>query len=207
MQILKDEIRNKILEAAMREFKREGYAKASMREIAKAAGVTSGNIYRYFANKEQLFDAIVIPVYEQYTARMADMRDKIEGSYSKEAQVTPNYFRNIESAVVELFKIYSGELTILLIGSEGSKYENVRSELVYIAFSVLERVFIKANGSMESLNDKELALARMLARSIVEGLCLILSDNDEGDTLAHLVDQLLFVHATGIEALIHKSKS
>jgi AcrR family transcriptional regulator len=204
MQILKDEIRNKILGAALQEFKREGYAKASMREIAKAAGVTSGNIYRYFANKEQLFDAIVMPVYEQYTARMTDMREKIEGSYLKEAQVTPSYFRNIEIAFVELFKIYSGELTILLIGSEGSKYENVRSEIFHIAFSVLERVFIKVNRSPEPLNDKGIALARMLAHSIVEGLCLILRDNDKGDELAYLVDQLLFVHTKGIEALINQ---
>jgi AcrR family transcriptional regulator len=204
MQFLKDEIRNKILGAALLEFKREGYAKASMRGIAKTAGVTSGNIYRYFANKEQLFDAIVMPVYEQYTARMADIREKIEGSYSKEAQVTPNYFRNIEIAFVELFKIYSGELTILLIGSEGSKYENVRSEIFQIAFSVLKRVFFKVNRSPESLNDKRIAQARMLAHSIVEGLCLILRDNDKGDTLAYLVDQLLFVHTKGIEALIHQ---
>ena len=47
-----------ILEAGKREFLRCGYEKASMRQIAGKAGVTTGAIYGYFPGKEALFEAL-----------------------------------------------------------------------------------------------------------------------------------------------------
>jgi AcrR family transcriptional regulator len=202
MQILKDDIRNSIVRAALIEFKHEGYLQASMRQIAQAAGMTSGNIYRYFKNKEELFDAIVQPVYEQYTVYMLDIRQKIGLSYVKEGADTQGYFNKIESTLIELFKAYSTELMILLNRSEGSKYEGVKFELVNLTFSILEGVFIAKKGKGIPLSKSDTALARMLASTIVEGLCLILRENEEGDTLRMLIDQFLFLYAEGISVLI-----
>lgn len=59
MQTKKDEIRERILDEAQREFLRHGYEGASMRVIAKKANTTLGNIYRYFPNKEAILSAIL----------------------------------------------------------------------------------------------------------------------------------------------------
>lgn len=59
MRLLNDELAAKILEAAKAEFLDKGYRQASVRSIAAAAGVTTGALYRYYANKEALFDALV----------------------------------------------------------------------------------------------------------------------------------------------------
>lgn len=59
MQIQKDEIRAKIIEVAEQEFLKHGFKGASMRTIAKKAHTTLGNIYNYFENKEEIFDAVV----------------------------------------------------------------------------------------------------------------------------------------------------
>lgn len=64
MQHTKEEIRNRILEAAEMEFDENGYAGASMRKIVSRAGTSLGNLYRYYANKEELFLSIVEPVME-----------------------------------------------------------------------------------------------------------------------------------------------
>ena len=48
-----------ILAAARSVFGEQGYAKATLREIAQRAGVTHGLIVRHFATKEQLFHAAV----------------------------------------------------------------------------------------------------------------------------------------------------
>lgn len=53
--------RQKILAAAYELFTRQGYDKATMREIAKEAGVVAGAIYHYFPNKEYMVQAF----YEQ----------------------------------------------------------------------------------------------------------------------------------------------
>ncbi|WP_256762239.1 TetR/AcrR family transcriptional regulator [Cohnella sp. WQ 127256] len=204
MQILKDEIRNRIVLAALKEFKRIGYTKASMRQIAQEAGVTSGNIYRYYTNKEQLFDAIVQPVYEQFTEYMLDISQDLDLRNTQKSLCTVNYFSKIESTIVELFKTYSSELMILLNRSAGSKYETAKSDLIQLTFCILEKVVMKAKGSNAALNDndKEIALVRMLASTIVEGICIILRDNEEGDTLKALVDQFLYVYSEGITGLI-----
>jgi AcrR family transcriptional regulator len=202
MQILKDDIRNSIVQSALIEFKKEGYLQASMRQIAQAAGMSSGNIYRYFKNKEELFDEIVQPVYEQYTVYILGIRQKIDLSYTIEGPDTQHYFSKIEVTLVELFKAYSTELMILLNRSQGSKYEGVKFDLISLTFAILEGVIIAKKGKGTLLSKSESALARMLASTIMEGLCLILRDNEEGDTLKKLIDQFLFVHAVGITALI-----
>jgi len=50
--------RAEILEAARGVFVAKGCDAASMQQIAKAAGVSAGNIYRYFPNKEALIVAV-----------------------------------------------------------------------------------------------------------------------------------------------------
>jgi len=50
--------RAEILDAARRVFVDHGCDAASMQQIARAAGVSAGNIYRYFPNKEALILAV-----------------------------------------------------------------------------------------------------------------------------------------------------
>ena len=61
-QVLKDEIREKILAAALDEFFDRGYKLAAMRNIAAKAQIPTGLIYSYYKNKADLFDAILRPV-------------------------------------------------------------------------------------------------------------------------------------------------
>ena len=50
-----------IQQAAMQEFLDKGFQGASLRQIVKNAGVTTGAFYGYFSSKEALFTAIVEP--------------------------------------------------------------------------------------------------------------------------------------------------
>jgi AcrR family transcriptional regulator len=52
--------RRQILEGARRVFLHQGFDGASMGEIAKAAGVSKGTLYTYFASKEALFEALTL---------------------------------------------------------------------------------------------------------------------------------------------------
>ena len=62
-QILKEEVRQRILAAAEDSLYRQGTA-VTMRQIAKAAGLTPGNLYRYYASKEELLAAVTEPVLQ-----------------------------------------------------------------------------------------------------------------------------------------------
>ena len=50
---------NLILSAAMQEFLKKGFKSASLRNIVKTAGVTTGAFYGYYDSKEDLFEALV----------------------------------------------------------------------------------------------------------------------------------------------------
>lgn len=60
--------RAQILEGAESVFLAEGYEGASMSLIARAAGVSKGTLYVYFANKEALFAAFIETVCRRSTA-------------------------------------------------------------------------------------------------------------------------------------------
>lgn len=51
--------RRQILEGARRVFINLGFDAASMNDITREAGVSKGTIYVYFANKEELFEALI----------------------------------------------------------------------------------------------------------------------------------------------------
>jgi AcrR family transcriptional regulator len=56
---LPEERPKQILDAALAVFAERGLAAARLDDIAKAAGVSKGTIYLYFANKEELFREVV----------------------------------------------------------------------------------------------------------------------------------------------------
>ncbi|HSY69754.1 MAG TPA: TetR family transcriptional regulator [Edaphobacter sp.] len=66
-----EETRRRILEAALSVFRERGFERATMREIATAAGVAVGAAYYYFESK----DAIVMAFYER---SQGEMRPQIE---------------------------------------------------------------------------------------------------------------------------------
>ncbi|QDE67385.1 MULTISPECIES: TetR/AcrR family transcriptional regulator [Myxococcus] len=60
-QVLKEEIRERILTAALEVFATHGYAVATMSDIASRAGLGTASMYRYYGSKEALFAAVVTP--------------------------------------------------------------------------------------------------------------------------------------------------
>jgi AcrR family transcriptional regulator len=72
-QVLKDEVRARILDGALDVFARDGFESATMASIASAAGVGAASIYRYYASKDELFDAVITP---ELTRRFETLLDR-----------------------------------------------------------------------------------------------------------------------------------
>jgi len=69
-----------ITAAALELFVERGYAATRLEDVAARAGVSKGTLYLYFANKEELFKAVV---REALVARLVEFRsqiDKYQGS-------------------------------------------------------------------------------------------------------------------------------
>jgi AcrR family transcriptional regulator len=66
--------RRQILDAAALCFRRYGFHACSMAQIAEAAGMSVGHIYRYFIGKEAIIAAIVREDVDRILAEMADFQ-------------------------------------------------------------------------------------------------------------------------------------
>lgn len=69
-QVKKEEVREAILAAAFRLFRKQGYIDTTVNEIATAAGTSRANIYVYFRSKFVLFYAVFEPWLQQRLAAL-----------------------------------------------------------------------------------------------------------------------------------------
>jgi AcrR family transcriptional regulator len=65
------ETRQRLLDAALEVFARRGYEGASVKEVAEAAGYTTGALYAHFASKQALFLALL---RERFATKVADLQ-------------------------------------------------------------------------------------------------------------------------------------
>src|SRR6266478_5363429 len=63
----------KLLDAAMVVFEKRGYHAARVDDIVKVARTSHGTFYLYFANKEDLFWALISDVTDEMTALSASL--------------------------------------------------------------------------------------------------------------------------------------
>ncbi|HET8992269.1 MAG TPA: TetR/AcrR family transcriptional regulator [Rhodococcus sp. (in: high G+C Gram-positive bacteria)] len=75
--------RRRILDAAMRCVGEVGYSRATIREIARYADITSGSLYHYFPNKAELVKAAFMEIAQVSLPRLAAAADRAEGVLDK----------------------------------------------------------------------------------------------------------------------------
>lgn len=122
----------KILPAAMAEFLEKGFEKATMRDIAAAAGITAAGLYRHFADKEAMFAALVEPVLSQCEAWYEQHKDE-DYEYLEQGDLETMWTQGVElqmmlDLVYENFDVFK----LLLCRSEGTKYANWQHEFVML---------------------------------------------------------------------------
>ena len=121
-QVLKDEIRENILKAALQEFYEKGYRPAAMREIAGRAKIPTGLIYSYYKNKESLFEAVLRPVLYDWE-RVLTARD------DGHSEVVYGLSRAETECLLNLFE-HRQECIILFDKSGGTKYETEKDRFI-----------------------------------------------------------------------------
>ncbi len=78
-KLVRDERRQQILKAATGVFASKGLANTKIEDLAKAAGMSQGLLYRYFANKTDVFAAVLDQLAEE-TIRIAKAAFQMDGN-------------------------------------------------------------------------------------------------------------------------------
>lgn len=115
----------RILEAARDDFLSKPYDMVSLREICSKAGVTTGAFYNRYKNKEELFDALVMPtlaLVEEYSnqTETASYTRLNEENLRRIWEMTSEN----QSRIIDMFYDNYDGFKLLLCHAEGTKYAN-----------------------------------------------------------------------------------
>ncbi|KHF35681.1 Nucleoid occlusion factor SlmA [Paenibacillus sp. P1XP2] len=116
VQVLKEELRQAIVRHAQDEFAQHGYANASIKRIAANAGISVGNLYRYFPGKEALFETVVSPVQHELETLIYNHE---KYAYDEHTGI----FELVVQALTAVVGEYRVPLLILIDGSKGTRFE------------------------------------------------------------------------------------
>ncbi len=93
-----EQTRQRIIAATMRCVAEVGYSRATIREIARMADVTSASLYNYFPNKSELIKAAIaaraelaLPRLHQAAARPGSIIDRIEAVLDESGKLIHEY--------------------------------------------------------------------------------------------------------------------
>jgi len=200
MQTLKEEIKNKIIEAALQEFTESGFEKASMRNIAKAAGITVSNIYNYYTDKEQLFGSIVEPVFHQ----VKEIFNASVNESAKPGFAMDNYQSYIDRLVDVLIQLdeRQRQLLILLIEkSDRTRYGKARKEIIEILKSRMVEAVRKIDG-IARVSISQSYILDIMAGNYIDGLLQILRVYRSQSWAEENLRLLLTCHLNGLKALL-----
>ncbi len=177
-----------VLEAAARVLLDHGYALATTNRIAQKAGVSIGTLYEYFANKEEVFDALIQRELEcivvAISSREPNPDDPIDKKISQLVLASmgamrfgPELFRSLEQVPHASFRRHLAQARRLVLDSVRQLLEEHRAEL---------RV-------------TDLDLAAFMVVSAAEGIGANATREFFDDRLASEVGVLLKIYLTGAE--------
>jgi TetR/AcrR family transcriptional regulator len=102
----KDEMKERILEAALKRFTHYGSAKTTMNEIAEDLGCSKASLYYYFPDKKGLHRAVLMKIAENFFAELEALAEHIvsaEATLQQITEVRSNFIRRF--CRLELFRI------------------------------------------------------------------------------------------------------
>ena len=181
-----DARRLQVLDAASACFRRHGFHGTSMAELSKAAGMSVGHIYHYFANKEAIIAAIVerdnqraIEIGREIEERSRDSGDRfaamiemIDRSVIDEVLDDPNTALMMEIAA----EAARNEKIAAIIHCESEQHQSCSRDMLLAAY--------RASG--REIDTKRIESQAIVVDALFSGLALqgLHNPNMDRDTLA-----------------------
>ena len=187
-----------ILNAGKKEFLEKGFKTASLRNIVKEAGVTTGAFYGYFSSKEALYTSVVEPHAAAIMGRfMKSQLDFADLPYEEQPE-----HMGVESAdcvewMIEYMYAHYDDVKILICCNDGTSYESFVDRMVDVEVEATFRYInvLKKLGREVKQIDED--LAHMIASGMFNGIFEVLHHNMPKDRAKIFIKQLQEFHMAG----------
>ena len=162
--------RERILTAGKEEFLSNGFKNASLRSIAKRAGVTTGAIYGYYTNKHALFEALVADPATALLEKFITIAKELDTCSPQEQVQSLNEKTSttLDWMVDHIYDHFFAFKLVICCGA-GTCYENYIDQLVEIEIKSTKKFIetIKRAGIKPSPIEDD--LIRILANALFSG--------------------------------------
>jgi AcrR family transcriptional regulator len=175
-----------ILDAAARVLSEQGYAAATTNRLAEAAGVSIGTLYEYFANREEVFDALIRRELDALVVTF----DRV--SFEPGSSLIDKLVRLIGSGMATMR--YGPELFRSLEQVPGTSFRRHLSEARSHVIQFIERLLVEHR---RELRVSDIGLAAFVTVSAVEGIAANASNDRFDERLAGEIELLLRAYLTG----------
>jgi AcrR family transcriptional regulator len=199
-QVLKDDVRRRLIDTALAVFAARGYAGATMGDIAAAAGISTGNVYRYFPGKQELFDAAVPPAFVRSFRSLLRRRVRALDGVRDVAELAPGAPYHLASAELLRFCIdHQLGVIVLLARAEGSRYERFAEHTVDDLVRLAIAHFAALDPSLEVSWMMRWSLSEIY-RAFVRVLVRILERFETEPAIRQAVDAYTRYHLAGLKS-------
>ena len=188
----------KILTAGKAEFLDKGFKSASLRNIVKIAGVTTGAFYGYFSCKEALFAALV----EEHAKAIMNIFMSAQEDFVKLPKEVQAQHMGVESRsslneIVDYIYKHFDEFKLLVCKSEGTSYENFVHNMVEIEVEqTLEFIeVLKSQG--KNVPDMEKPVCHMIVSGMFTGIFELIKHDMKKENAVKYVSQLQDFYIAG----------
>ena len=131
MQVLKDELRHKILLESEHLFLQRGYDRTSLQMIADKVNISKSNLYHYFKNKEELFYELTDSAADGLKRMILRFR-----SMRFDLNMDAQEFRMLlTEEVLSLLLAEKYGLLLIMEQANGTRYENLRPVMIELIAS------------------------------------------------------------------------
>jgi AcrR family transcriptional regulator len=198
MQVLKDEVREQILEASLRKFAEKGFKKTTMADIALAAGLSVGNLYLYYKNKAHIFNSVITPEFiDQLNSLFTRKIESTEGLSLEEASHTPTHLL-VSEEMINFYCENRLRLIVALENLEETSYSGINEKLLDNLVSLFFQ-YLRSIGKDEALSDPGLRiLIRTIYINLTNGILAVLRSTDNKEVLRKGLHHLLTYHLYGL---------
>ncbi len=199
MQVKKEDIKEKIINSARREFLEHGYTNASLRIIAEKAGLTKGAVYSYYKNKDALFCELtataVMIIENEFEIDYYDYTSITNEAFPDSFESSIKGFRKYVHAVLDNYESFK----LLLFCAAGSTLHNYKERIIQLYAQNFHR-FLSLFTKTKKIIISEMFIHTLAATyvSFLEELVLHEPNIAEADDYA--IQMAVFVHS-GIEKL------
>lgn len=197
----------KILEVAEKEFLKNGFKNASLRNIVKKAGVTTGAFYGYFKSKDELFDALVGEEADHMKKIYDDiLEDFLSLPFDEQVKKIEDFSSTGLNQMFEYGWDHKGAFRLILNCGAGTRHEHFIKEIVKKDIESTDYFY----GALKNQGMQVMRVNPMTEKIITDGtfasfFALLLSDVSK-DEAYEILNQLFRFYRGGWARLTQYAK-